>query len=97
MPFAQPVIVTLNPLREPSPQLTLGRFEWEHPVFDAQAIAAQRHLGELQGASRTWFAGAWCGYGFHEDGLRAGMAAADGLIERLQAGGLHASSQRRAA
>jgi predicted NAD/FAD-binding protein len=97
VPFAQPVIVTLNPLREPSPQQTLGRFEWEHPVFDAQAIAAQRHLGELQGAARTWFAGAWCGYGFHEDGLRAGMAAADGLIERLQAGGLHVTSQRRAA
>jgi len=85
LPFAQPVVVSLNPLREPDPALVHGRFDWEHPVFDAAAIAAQRLLHALQGRERTWFCGAWCGYGFHEDGLSAGLAAARGVIEHLEA------------
>jgi predicted NAD/FAD-binding protein len=43
------------------------------------AIAAQQALAQIQGRQRTWFAGAWAGYGFHEDGLKAGMAVAQGL------------------
>ncbi len=80
LPFAQPVIVSLNPVREIPAEATLGRFEWQHPVFDAAAIDAQQRLPELQGRWRTWYAGAWCGYGFHEDGLCAGQTAADGLL-----------------
>jgi predicted NAD/FAD-binding protein len=97
LPFAQPVIVSLNPLREPDPQQVLGRYEWEHPVFDAQAIDAQRHLGEIQGVHHTWFAGAWCGYGFHEDGLRAGLDAADGVLRRLGLSLPHRADRRAAA
>ncbi|MBL8327842.1 MAG: FAD-dependent oxidoreductase [Rubrivivax sp.] len=85
LPFAQPVIVSLNPLREPRAELTHGRFDWEHPVFDAAAIESQRRLPQLQGRSSTWYAGAWCGYGFHEDGLRAGLAAAEGVLQQLHA------------
>ncbi|SCK26077.1 NAD(P)/FAD-dependent oxidoreductase [Vogesella sp. LIG4] len=77
LPFSQPVIVTLNPYREP-PQV-LAEFDYAHPVFDTAAIAAQRELALLQGRRHTWFAGAWTGYGFHEDGLKAGMAVARGL------------------
>ena len=80
LPFTEPVIVSLNPLRQPAPALTHGVFEWEHPIFDMAAIQAQRRLPELQGVQRTWFAGAWCGYGFHEDGLAAGSRAAQAVL-----------------
>lgn len=84
VPFAQEVIVSLNPLREPDPKLVAARFEWEHPVFDARAIRAQAELSQLQGQQRTWFCGAWCGYGFHEDGLRSGLQAAQLLTQAAQ-------------
>ncbi len=85
LPFAEPVVVSLNPLRDIPAARELGRFDWEHPVFDAAAIAAQRRLPQIQGSWRTWFAGAWSGYGFHEDGLRSGQDAADGLLAQLRA------------
>lgn len=80
LPWAQPVIVTLNPLHEPHG--VLARFDVEHPVFDLRAIDAQRRLPQLQGQRHTWFCGAWAGYGFHEDGLAAGLAAAAGIVQR---------------
>jgi predicted NAD/FAD-binding protein len=60
----------------------LGRYEYAHPVFDLSAVAAQRRLGEIQGQHHVWFCGAWAGYGFHEDGLKSGLAVAQGLLER---------------
>jgi len=77
-----PLFVSLNPLREPDPARTVAAFDYAHPQFDAHAIAAQRRLGEIQGADRLWFCGAWCGYGFHEDGLSAGLAVAEALGAR---------------
>ena len=85
LPFAQPVIVSLNPIRPPREALVLGRFDVAHPVFDTAAVAAQRRMPEIQGHDRVWFCGAWCGYGFHEDGLKAGFAAAEGVREWLGA------------
>ena len=83
LPFAQPVIVSLNPLGGIAPERVLGEYGYAHPVFDAAAIRAQRQLGSLQGQQRTWFAGAWAGYGFHEDGLKSGLAAAEGVRASL--------------
>ena len=76
VPFTRPVIVSLNPLREPDARTVLREVSYAHPVFDAAAIAAQGQVDALQGRRRTYYCGAWCGYGFHEDGLRAGQAAA---------------------
>jgi predicted NAD/FAD-binding protein len=76
---ARPVFVSLNPRREPRPHLTFAAFDYEHPLFDSAAIAAQKRLDEIQGKANTWFCGAWCGYGFHEDGLKAGLAVAERL------------------
>lgn len=73
LPFKQPVVVTLNPHREPASDAIAARFEYEHPLLDQSAIAAQRRLPRLQGRSRVWFAGAWSGYGFHEDGLKSAL------------------------
>jgi len=75
----QPLFVSLNPLTEPRPELVHGRYAYAHPRFDARAIGAQREIAEIQGPDRTWFAGAYLGYGFHEDGLQAGLAVAAAL------------------
>ncbi|NMG28791.1 NAD(P)/FAD-dependent oxidoreductase [Aromatoleum evansii] len=79
LPFDTPVVVTLNPLREPDPARVLASFDYAHPVFDTAAIAAQRALGGIQGVRRTWFAGAWTGYGFHEDGLKSAVPVVEAL------------------
>ena len=76
IPRETPLYVTLNPVRQPDPALTFGRFEYDHPQFTAPGMAAQRIFNSIQGVNHTWFAGAWLGYGFHEDGLRAGLRAA---------------------
>lgn len=78
------VFVTLNPPFEPAPELTVASFDYAHPVFDAAAMNMQRGLWALQGRRRTWFCGSYFGYGFHEDGLQAGLAVAEDLggVER---------------
>ncbi|MFO1318415.1 MAG: FAD-dependent oxidoreductase [Burkholderiales bacterium] len=79
LPVATPVLVTLNPIREPAPAAVLGECEFSHPVFDAHAIAAQGLLESIQGRRRTWYCGAWTGNGFHEDGLRSAIVVARAL------------------
>ncbi|WP_277189257.1 NAD(P)/FAD-dependent oxidoreductase [Caballeronia sp. BR00000012568055] len=76
LPFDTPIIVTLNPVDEPAPDKQLGRYRYEHPLLDLAAIDAQQRLPAIQGARRTWFAGAWTGYGFHEDGLKSALRVA---------------------
>lgn len=83
LPFDQPVVVSLNPLREPRAELIQGDFSYAHPVFDQAAIDAQREVPSLQGVARTWFCGAWTRYGFHEDGLMSGLAVVEALTRRL--------------
>ncbi len=80
LPFTQDVIVSLNPVRDIDPKHILGEYNYAHPVFDLPAIEAQAHMAKLQGQQRTWFAGAWMGYGFHEDGFKAGRAAAQAWL-----------------
>jgi predicted NAD/FAD-binding protein len=74
-----PLFVSLNPVVEPREELVFGEWSFAHPQFDAAAIAAQARLSEIQNLRRTRFAGAWTGYGFHEDGLRSGIEAAEAL------------------
>ena len=74
-----PLFLTLNPIREPRPDLRLRTEIYEHPLFDAAAIRAQDELWSLQGRQRTWFCGAYFGSGFHEDGLQAGLAVAEAI------------------
>jgi predicted NAD/FAD-binding protein len=80
LPFKQDVIVSLNPASPIDPAAILGSYDYDHPVFDLPAIAAQNQLPRLQGQQRTWFAGAWMRFGFHEDGYQAGLAAAKSLL-----------------
>lgn len=83
LPWQQPVVVSLNPARPIAADKVHARIQYSHPVFDQAAILAQRQIPQLQGQFRTWFCGAWCGYGFHEDGLRSGLMAADGVCQSL--------------
>ena len=76
LPFEQPVVVSLNPVQAIARNLVMGEFDYAHPVFDAAAIRAQQALPGLQGRQHSYFCGAWAGYGFHEDGLKSGLAAA---------------------
>lgn len=80
LPFAQPVIVSLNPVRPIAAAHVIGEYEYAHPVFDERAIRAQQELPSLQGHRHSYFCGAWAGYGFHEDGLKSGMQAARQLL-----------------
>lgn len=75
----EPLLVTLNPLREPEPSRVLLEKTYRHPCYDAAMIAAQAALPELQGERNTWFCGAWTGYGFHEDGIASAVAVARGF------------------
>ncbi len=63
------IFVTLNPIVEPHADSVLKTIDYQHPVFDPQAILAQAQLPSIQGLKSCWFAGAYTGYGFHEDGL----------------------------
>ena len=76
LPFSEDVVVSLNPVRTIDPSKVLGEYDYAHPVFDLAAIKAQSQLPSLQGQQNTWYAGAWMGYGFHEDGFKAGRDAA---------------------
>ena len=69
----RPLLVTLNRHEEIDPSAVLGRYDYDHPMFDLDALAAQRRRSEIQGVDGTWFAGAYWGYGFHEDGVRSGL------------------------
>ncbi len=73
------VFVTLNPLREPDPETVYAEFDYDHPMLTAAAVSAQERIWTIQGRGGVWHAGAHLGSGFHEDGLQAGLAAAEAM------------------
>ena len=79
----KPLFVSLNPPAPPAPELTFRTFGYDHPQFDAAALVSQRRLHMIQGQHRTWYCGAYAGYGFHEDGLTSGLEVAARLGAKL--------------
>ena len=73
-----PLFVTLNPATPPCPDRVLRTFDYSHPQYSGESVAAQEALHKLQGKDGVWWAGAYLGYGFHEDGLTAGLRAGMG-------------------
>jgi predicted NAD/FAD-binding protein len=73
---AQPLFVSLNPFRAPRPGTVLVEKTYRHPQYDPAMLRAQAQLPSIQGRDRVWFCGAWCGYGFHEDGIASAIAVA---------------------
>ena len=76
---APPVLETLNEHHAPKPECVLDRMVFDHPMYSADAIAAQKRLPEIQGTGGVWYAGAWTRYGFHEDGMLSGVRVAESL------------------
>lgn len=75
----EPFVVTLNRTAAIDPAKIIATMQYQHPVYTHASVAAQSRAGEINGRRHTWFAGAYWGFGFHEDGMRAGVDAAAGL------------------
>lgn len=75
----EPFVVTLNRSDAIDPARILRRMRYHHPVYTHASVTAQRRRAEIQGVNRTWFAGAYWGYGFHEDGIRSAVEVASTL------------------
>jgi predicted NAD/FAD-binding protein/cyclopropane fatty-acyl-phospholipid synthase-like methyltransferase len=70
---APDLFCTLNPIHPPKPESVVRRLTLSHPIFSMASARAQERLPSLQGKGNVYFAGAWCGYGFHEDGIKAAV------------------------
>ena len=79
LPGETPLVVTLNRTGDIDPARILVRRGYQHPVYTHATVAAQARKHEIQGVHRTWFAGAYWGWGFHEDGIRSGVEVARAL------------------
>ncbi len=75
----EPLIVTLNRTDRIAPEHILRRMRYRHPLYSRAFVAAQSRKTEIQGRRRTWFAGAYWGWGFHEDGMRSAVDVANAL------------------
>jgi len=93
LPFKSPLVVSLNPPQRPQLSRLIASFDYEHPIIDAAAVAAQRRLPALQGRNNLWFAGAWLGHGFHEDGLVSALDVCQrlGVVAPWRGGELQAA------
>ncbi|MFU8895671.1 MAG: NAD(P)/FAD-dependent oxidoreductase [Gammaproteobacteria bacterium] len=69
-------LVTLNPTMDIDPKKIIREIAYQHPVYTPEGVAAQARRGELMGQHRSFYCGAWLGYGFHEDGVKSGLVAA---------------------
>ncbi len=81
----EPFVVTLNRTEAIDPSRILRRMTYHHPVYTHASVAAQARRNEIQGRRRTWFAGAYWGWGFHEDGMRSAVELAhdfDAVVAR---------------
>ncbi len=85
LPYEQAVVVSLNPSKAIDSRKIIRSIDYAHPVFDQAAMDAQQHMPSIQGQHNTWYAGAWLGYGFHEDGLKSGLAVARELLLKVNA------------
>lgn len=75
----EPFVVTLNRSQAIDPAKVLRRMQYHHPVYTHRSVTAQRRRAEISGVNRTWFAGAYWGWGFHEDGIRSAVDVAAGF------------------
>ena len=78
-----PVLVSMNPITPPDPATVQGTYVYDHPLFSLNTIRAQKRLHEINGVYSISFAGAWQGFGFHEDGFTSGIVAANSILKNV--------------
>lgn len=79
LPSQETVCVTLNSTESIREDLIVNRMTYHHPVFNFESLAAQQRWREINGGRRTWYCGAYWGYGFHEDGVNSAMRVAEDI------------------
>jgi len=77
--FNHPLFVTLNPNQQISENKIFAKFKYAHPIFDSEAINAQKSINEIQGSDRIFYCGAYQKYGFHEDGISSAISVLNKL------------------
>lgn len=75
----EPFVVTLNRTADIAPSKIIQTMRYQHPVYNHASVAARARRGEINGVNRSWYAGAYWGFGFHEDGMRSGVEVARAL------------------
>ena len=91
LPCKTPVIVTLNPARPIPARHVLARRHYAHPVYHAASHLARQRRSEINGHHRTWYCGAYWGFGFHEDGVRSALDVVAALQSRSRQSSLTAT------
>ena len=81
----EPICVTLNDDGAIDPARILRRIPYQHPVYTAAALEAQKRFGEINGQRGTYYCGAYWGYGFHEDGVNSALAVGACFGKSLEA------------
>jgi predicted NAD/FAD-binding protein len=76
LPSSRPYVVSLNPASAPPLQAVHYSKDYEHPLYSIEGVRRQKDILALNGKNGTYFCGAYCGYGFHEDGLRSAVEVA---------------------
>ena len=79
--------VTLNAGDRIRPETVIRREVFHHPLFTTEGLLARERLLAANGENRTWFCGAWCRNGFHEDGVVSALDVVEGIAARGQGGG----------
>lgn len=77
----KPIIVSLNMNDQIEPSKVWKTVEYDHPIYNIDTINAQKKRDHIQGQHNSYFCGAYWGWGFHEDGARSGLEAAQALLE----------------
>jgi hypothetical protein len=89
LPTQRQFLLTLNAADAIDPAQVIQRMTYEHPVYNYRSLAAQARWAEINGPNRTFFCGAYWGYGFHEDGVRSGLAVARAINGQVVDAELH--------
>ena len=77
--------VTLNATEAIAEDKIIETFNYSHPVFSLDSVAAAAKIDSFNGLNRTWFAGAYLGNGFHEDGVVSGRRVAEAINQIVPA------------
>ena len=83
-PGTPDTFLTLNPTSgggaPPDPRSVISTMAYAHPQYTVNTVAAQGVLADVQGGGHMWFAGAYTGYGFHEDAITSGLRVAHAIV-----------------